>query len=61
MEILRTTSSKRKTSICATSSPAGDAAHTSALKDMKGRWRHPLSGMAWYKNAKRQFAVLPEG
>jgi hypothetical protein len=40
---------------------AGDAAHTSALKDMKGRWRHPLSGMAWYKNAKRQFAVLPEG
>jgi predicted small metal-binding protein len=39
---------------------SGDEAHKSALKDMKGRWRHPLSGMAWYKNAKRDFAALPE-
>jgi hypothetical protein len=38
----------------------GDDAHKSALKAMKGRWRHPLSGMAWYKAAKRDFAALPE-
>ncbi len=39
---------------------SGDEAHKSALKDMKGRWRHPFSGMAWYKNAKRDFAALPD-
>jgi predicted small metal-binding protein len=38
----------------------GDDAHKSALKAMKGRWRHPLSGMAWYKQAKRDFAARPE-
>lgn len=38
----------------------GDQAHTSALKDMKGRWRHPISGMTWYRNTKRDFAALPE-
>jgi hypothetical protein len=40
---------------------AGDAAHGPALKDMKGRWRRPISGMAWYRQAKRDFAALPEG
>ena len=39
----------------------GDETHKSALKEMKSRWRHPLSGMAWYKKAKRDFAALPEG
>jgi predicted small metal-binding protein len=39
---------------------AGDEAHKSASKAMKGRWRHPLSGMAWYKQAKLDFAALPE-
>jgi hypothetical protein len=39
----------------------GDEAHKSALAAMKGRWKHPLSGMKWYKNAKREFAALPEG
>jgi hypothetical protein len=39
----------------------GDETHRSALKAMKGRWRHPLSGMAWYKKAKQDFAALPEG
>ncbi len=39
---------------------AGDEAHKGALKDMKGRWRHPFSGMAWYKKAKSDFAALPE-
>ncbi|HEX4435042.1 MAG TPA: hypothetical protein VH012_09425 [Acidimicrobiales bacterium] len=39
---------------------AGDDAHKPALKDMKGRWRHPISGMGWYKKAKRDFADLAE-
>jgi hypothetical protein len=39
---------------------SGDEAHKNALKEMKGRWRHPISGMGWYKNAKRDFAALPE-
>ncbi len=39
---------------------AGDEAHEVALKDMKGRWKHPVSGMKWYKNTKREFAALPE-
>jgi predicted small metal-binding protein len=38
----------------------GDETHKSALKEMKGRWKHPLSGMAWYRNTKRDFAALPE-
>ena len=38
----------------------GDATHESALKEMKGRWRHPISGMGWYRDAKRNFAALPE-
>ena len=38
----------------------GDETHTSALGEMKGRWKHPLSGMTWYKNTKRDFAALPE-
>jgi predicted small metal-binding protein len=38
----------------------GDATHEPALKDMKGRWKRPISGMAWYKGAKRDFAALPE-
>ena len=38
----------------------GDDAHQGALKDMKGRWKHPIKGMGWYKNTKREFAALPE-
>jgi predicted small metal-binding protein len=38
----------------------GDDTHGAALKDMKGRWKHPISGMGWYRAAKRQFADLPE-
>lgn len=38
----------------------GDDTHRSALKEMKGRWRRPMSGMKWYKNTKREFAALPE-
>jgi hypothetical protein len=38
----------------------GDNAHQPAQKEMKGRWRHPIAGMGWYKKAKRDFAALPE-
>jgi hypothetical protein len=39
---------------------AGDSAHGPALADMKGRWKHPLKGMGWYKDTKRAFAALPD-
>jgi hypothetical protein len=39
---------------------AGDEAHESALKEMKGRWKRPVSGMRWYRKTKRDFAALPE-
>jgi hypothetical protein len=39
----------------------GDETHVAALKEMKGRWKHPVSGMGWYRKAKRDFAALPEG
>ena len=38
----------------------GDEAHQGALKEMKGRWKHPIAGMGWYKKAKSDFAALPE-
>jgi predicted secreted protein len=38
----------------------GDETHESALKDMKGRWKNPISGMGWYRKMKRDFAALPE-
>jgi hypothetical protein len=38
---------------------SGDQTHESALSDMRGRWKKPLSGMAWYRQAKRDFAALP--
>ena len=37
----------------------GDAAHEDALAAMKGRWKHPIAGMGWYKQVKRDFAALP--
>jgi predicted small metal-binding protein len=38
----------------------GDPTHEGALNEMKGRWKHPISGMGWYKKAKRDFAALAE-
>lgn len=38
----------------------GDETHQVALKEMKGRWKHPISGMAWYRKVKRDFAAWPE-
>jgi hypothetical protein len=37
----------------------GDDTHKSALSEMQGRWTNRLSGMAWYRSAKRDFAALP--
>ena len=39
---------------------AGDETHLSAHEDMKGRWKHPIAGMGWYRASKRAFAELPE-
>jgi hypothetical protein len=38
----------------------GDTAHEPALKDMKGRWKRPISGMKWYRQVQRDFDALPE-
>src|SRR3954447_10109462 len=37
----------------------GDDSHADALKDMKGRWKRPVSGMKWYKATKRESAAPP--
>jgi len=37
----------------------GDEAHKPALNQMKGRWKHPIKGMGWYRNVKRDFAAAP--
>ena len=39
---------------------AGDTDHEDALSAMKGRWKHPVKGMGWYKRTKTEFAELPE-
>jgi hypothetical protein len=38
----------------------GDDVHKDALAQMKGRWKHPIRGMGWYRDVKRQFAELPD-
>lgn len=38
---------------------AGDSDHGPALKEMKGRWRRPVSGMKWYRQVQRDFEALP--
>jgi predicted small metal-binding protein len=40
---------------------AGDEAHRPALDEMKGRWKHPISGMGWYRSTKKAFAALADG
>jgi predicted small metal-binding protein len=39
---------------------SGDAGHEDALDAMKGRWKHPIKGMGWYRDTKREFAGLPD-
>jgi hypothetical protein len=38
----------------------GDSQHQKALDEMKGRWKNPIAGMGWYRQAKRDFAALPQ-
>ena len=35
---------------------AGKADHEPALKDMKARWKRPVSGLKWYRQVQRDFA-----
>ena len=37
----------------------GDSVHERAHQDMKGRWRHPVASMGWYRDTKKAFAELP--
>lgn len=39
---------------------AGDATHEDAAKAMKGRWKNPIAGMGWYRQAKKDFAALAD-
>ncbi len=39
---------------------SGDQTHENALKDMKGRWKHPFAAMGWYRQVKRDYAGLAE-
>jgi len=38
----------------------GNAARESALADMKGRWKRPVSGLKCYRQATKNFADLPD-
>ena len=38
---------------------AGSGDHERALRDMKSRWRRPVSGLKWYRQVQRDFAALP--
>jgi hypothetical protein len=37
----------------------GSSDHEPALRDMKGRWRRPVSGLKWYRKVQRDYAALP--
>ena len=39
---------------------SGATDHEAALTAMKGRWKRPISGMRWYRQAQRDFAALPD-
>ena len=39
---------------------AGDTAHEAANDAMRGRWKHPIAGLGWYRDTKKAFAALPE-
>jgi len=38
----------------------GDEAHRDAYEAMQRRWKNPIKGMGWYRQAKKDFAALPE-
>ena len=37
---------------------AGHRDHEPALRDMKARWRRPVSGLKWYRQVQRDFAAV---
>lgn len=37
----------------------GDSDHVPAYEEMKGRWRHPIKAMGWYRDTKKAFAASP--
>ena len=37
---------------------AGGIDHQPALKDMRRRWKRPVSGLKWYRNVQRDFAGI---
>ena len=37
----------------------GETDHEPALKEMKGRWKRPVSGLKWYRQVQRDFESLP--
>lgn len=37
---------------------SGDLDHQPAHDEMKGRWKHPVRAMGWYRDTKRAFAAL---
>ena len=37
----------------------GRSDHEEAHEAMKGRWRHPVRAMGWYRDTKKAFADLP--
>lgn len=37
----------------------GGSDHLAAHEEMKGRWRHPIKAMGWYRDTKKAFAALP--
>ncbi len=39
---------------------AGDTEHEPANAEMRGRWKHPIKGLGWYRDTKKAFAALPE-
>jgi hypothetical protein len=39
---------------------AGDETHREAHEAMRGRWKHPVGGLGWYRDVKRRFAALPD-
>ena len=39
---------------------AGGADHETALREMKGRWKRPVSGLKWYRQVQRDVAALPD-
>jgi len=37
----------------------GSSDHEPALREMKSRWRRPVSGLRWYRQVQRDFAAVP--